>query len=464
MQVKKFVARDIKTAMYLVREALGEDAIILSHRRNGKQIEIVAAVQKGVVLPDPSQIGEKPLATDPALSRDGEIAKSSRPNAKAAPSESLTPASEAGRSLESHEFSESLRDLRYRPAHNEEAVLGFGKQPPKLTEIVARKSPHKDRLDPNVLVNQSKPAILGNEGQLDQSTRFSNSITRLQQPNRTHFEENVWPILQAAGFRRSPIELMISAARSYRSRSDAKFWPETVAETISLVANNAPGLPFDLIDHKGVITVAGASGVGKTTTIAKLAVRAALRHGRDSVAIYSTDTLKFGGHDQLNGFAKALDLTVNNLSSSEDLEQIVLSQKSGQLVLIDTAGIGERDQKLLNQISHLADARSTNHLLVLSATSHTEMNQRVLDTFSHINFKAAVITKIDEILSLGPVLSSVLTSGLALGYLCNGRGLADIRFIDAKFWSEFGVQDLLSRTSAAHDARFDDSKERNSYV
>jgi flagellar biosynthesis protein FlhF len=190
---------------------------------------------------------------------------------------------------------------------------------------------------------------------------------------------------------------------------------------------------FSLFDKGGVYAFIGPTGVGKTTTLAKIAARCVLRYGRRQVALMTTDTYRIGAQEQLRVFARILSLPVVALRDSDDLESKVADLSSRKIVLLDTAGVSQRDTMMVEQLEMIQQGCGAVHrVLVMSATTST----RTLDDVvaSHHNaiggqgIDSAILTKIDEGMSLAPAIDCVLRHRLPLLFLSNGQRVPEDLF------------------------------------
>lgn len=208
----------------------------------------------------------------------------------------------------------------------------------------------------------------------------------------------------------------------------------------------------DVIRAGGVFSVIGASGVGKTTTVAKLAARYALLHGRASVGLISTDAFKIGGQDQLATFGKLLGISVQTAHDEEQLTFALKQNMDKQLVLIDSAGMSERDVRM-NQ--HLARIKMhggyAKNLLIASATSQPGLADVVLKEYAHAPVLGAVLTKIDEAVNLGSGLSTLLQTAVPMAYSCDGQSLSDIQLASTGNL----LKEAFARVREARDIEFE---------
>ncbi len=178
----------------------------------------------------------------------------------------------------------------------------------------------------------------------------------------------------------------------------------------------------DIVDKGGIYALVGPTGVGKTTTTAKLAARCVVRHGADKVVLLTNDSYRIGGHEQLRIYGKLLSVPVRTIKDSEDL-QLTLSELSEKhLVLIDTVGMGQRDQMVAEQVAMLCECGfDVKRLLLLNATSNGGTLDDVVKAYLGSGLSGCIITKVDEAASLGMVLDTIIRRRLALYFVTNGQ-------------------------------------------
>ncbi len=195
----------------------------------------------------------------------------------------------------------------------------------------------------------------------------------------------------------------------------------------------------DPLDQGGVFALVGPTGVGKTTTIAKLAARHCLRHGPGSVALITTDTYRMGALRQLDGFGEILGLDVHAADSAAALEQLLGQFRDRRLVLVDTAGMAPRDCRLTRILDALDACPEVRRYLVLSATMQTTVMADAVRAFGRGRLCGAVVTKLDEVRSLGPVLSTLVREQLSATWLCDGQRVPEdlkvARVVDLISWA-----------------------------
>jgi flagellar biosynthesis protein FlhF len=196
-------------------------------------------------------------------------------------------------------------------------------------------------------------------------------------------------------------------------------------KVLGQLGNRIQAWDHDLMASGGVVALLGSTGVGKTITAAKLAARFAQRHGRRHVAFISTDRYKIGGQEQLVSFGSILGVTVQLASTAADLQRTLDSLSERRLVIIDTAGMSQRDLSLADQFGMLGAAGRIKPLLVLPATARAGIIDETIAAFSRLPPAAAILTKLDEGDGMGPLLSSVIRHKLPLAFTTHGQKVPD---------------------------------------
>ncbi|MBT8422857.1 MAG: flagellar biosynthesis protein FlhF, partial [Gammaproteobacteria bacterium] len=226
---------------------------------------------------------------------------------------------------------------------------------------------------------------------------------------------NIMRNLTRLGLTPPVVETLMARAGDVRELENS--W----AGPIRWLKESIPVTAADLVMHGGVFAVAGPTGVGKTTSIAKLAARYALHNNADDIALVSADNYRIGAREQLETFARIINVPVYSVPDAAKLDQ-VLSGIDKRLVLVDTAGMGQRDERMRDQLVALRESSADiSLLLALPANAQTATNQEIIDVFAPANPEAAILTKVDEATSLGGALSALISADLPLAYICDGQ-------------------------------------------
>ncbi|WFC40435.1 flagellar biosynthesis protein FlhF [Pseudoxanthomonas sp. SE1] len=190
---------------------------------------------------------------------------------------------------------------------------------------------------------------------------------------------------------------------------------------LGLLSKKLPVVDTDLLETGGVIALVGPTGAGKTTTIAKLAACFAQRYNARDVALITTDTVRVGGREQLHGYGRQLGIAVHEADSAQALALVLERLRDYKLVLIDTAGLGQRDRNLVGQLNWLRASGQVKTLLCLPANSHFSDLDEVVRRFSSVQPQGVVLTKLDETGRLGSALSVVVDHQLPMTWVTDGQ-------------------------------------------
>nr|WP_245837149.1 flagellar biosynthesis protein FlhF [Paraferrimonas sedimenticola] len=234
-------------------------------------------------------------------------------------------------------------------------------------------------------------------------------------------------LLRDGEFSKDISSLLGQQAGQVPAQSIPQQLPKMLAECI-----NCP--QTDVILRGGVVALVGPTGVGKTTTLAKLAARYAARYGADQLGLITLDHYRIGAYEQLATYGKIIGCMVKSASNIEELESALNVMRNRSLVLIDTAGMSQRDLRLTAQLRELAaDSRiPIQNYLVLSATAQGKVIAEAVKQFSQIPLKGSILTKMDEAVSLGGALSVLVREQLELTYVTNGQRVPeDLQLADA---------------------------------
>jgi flagellar biosynthesis protein FlhF len=197
---------------------------------------------------------------------------------------------------------------------------------------------------------------------------------------------------------------------------EAQQWARAV-----LAKNLVVAAEDEIVTRGGVYALLGPTGVGKTTTTAKLAARCVARVGAERLALLTTDSYRIGGHEQLRIYARILGVPMHVVPDADDLRIALHEFRHKHLLLIDTVGAGQRDQMVAEQLRLLGPPQAVRRVLVLSAAAAAENLDDVVRAYGSDGLHGAIVTKVDEALSLGAVLDVLIRHRLAVHYIADGQ-------------------------------------------
>lgn len=204
----------------------------------------------------------------------------------------------------------------------------------------------------------------------------------------------------------------------------------------ALVRNLAVANPeADIVDRGGVFALVGPTGVGKTTTTAKLAARCVVRHGAGKLALVTTDSYRIGAYEQLRIYGRILGVPVHAVKDAAELSLILHELKDKHLVLIDTIGMSQKDQKVIDQVAMLSGCEAdVERVLLLNATSSGDTLDDVVRAYRGSGLGGCILTKVDEAIGMGSSLDVIMRNKLVLHFIANGQRVPeDLHAANSKY-------------------------------
>lgn len=390
MNVKKFTAATSRDALRKVREALGPDAVILSNRPVDGIVEILAlanddvasmaspSAESGMDAPRPSLQHLEPVVAAAAAPAPQSYANRRAPSPPPAPMEP--------------------------PAFDMAAMTSM------MSAAIAQ-AKSSAAADMSGMMSE----IRAMRGQMaSQLAELSWGATQQREPQKA----GVLRELLAAGFSATLARYLVDKMPAGKDEAEAMRWVKTVLQrNLTTMADED-----DMLNKGGVFALVGPTGVGKTTTTAKLAARCVMRHGPEKLALITTDAYRIGGHEQLRIYGKILGVMVHSVKDEADLRIALKELRNKHTVLIDTVGVSQRDQMVTQQVAMLSETGAdVKRLLCLNATSTNETLNEVVRAYQGSGLAGCIMTKLDEAASIGNVLDVVIRQKLNLHYISTGQ-------------------------------------------
>ncbi len=187
-----------------------------------------------------------------------------------------------------------------------------------------------------------------------------------------------------------------------------------------------PTVGEDLAERGGILAFVGATGVGKTTSIGKLATRYVLRHGSAGIALVTTDSYRIAAHEQLKTFGRILDIPVRVVDENHSLDETLDSLRDKRLILVDTSGLSTNERLRVEQLQMLADSSyRIKKIFVMPSTAQYGVLEASYQQFKSLGLNAVLMSKLDEAVSLGEATSFVAEHRLPLAYIADGQKIPD---------------------------------------
>ncbi|MDO6764755.1 flagellar biosynthesis protein FlhF [Agarivorans sp. 1_MG-2023] len=430
--MKRFFAKDMRTALAEVKETLGSDAVIMSNKKVTGGIEIVAAVE-------PSNLKNSAAESSRELAEDSVKLSSRNPAAaKKAPTNQHP----------GHDFDEnaSLKDnltnfmQRHQKRQQENLQQSTLKQQqqsqrPRTVQAPRSLAQQQGWVQQGSLSSQPAQSRSAQQPKQDSAGNEVGELKKEMAAMRKLLEHQVSGLMWQEVERQEPVRAMLIKQLQLVGFDEdmadqiAGYIPEELGvqegwqHLRELLANQLPVGQDEILLKGGAIALLGPTGVGKTTTIAKLAAQFSMRHGADSVAMITTDTYRIGAHEQLATYGKIMGCAVRVANDEEELSQLLYQFKDKKLVLIDTAGMSQRDLRLHEQLDKLVKNSRVNirNYLVMSANAQRRVIEETVNQFQRIPLAGTILTKLDESLALGEVLNVTLRHALPISYVTHGQ-------------------------------------------
>ncbi|WP_024850786.1 flagellar biosynthesis protein FlhF [Hydrogenovibrio kuenenii] len=341
MKLKRYLGPNMRQVMALVRDELGDDAVIMSTRNTDEGVEIVAAMD-----PDSSPKEDKNNAVAKASFASPELSQNAQMSARG-----------------NQEIQKMAAELQSVKTMLQDQLSGLAWN-------------HSEKMEPEKVRLLKRLVQLGIGWDLAQN--LVNGIETI----------------------------------------DESAWSEVLFE----LERRIPSGAGDVVDSGGVVALVGPTGVGKTTTIAKMASRFVMRNSASQLALITTDCYKIGAQAQLKTFADLLGVPVYVAATEGELLNLLASLTSKKLILIDTAGLSQKDALIDQQPTKTKmGLEMIRNYLVMSAATQLSVMKDIVGSFGRVGLKGCILTKLDEATQLGNVLTVLIEQKLAPVYASNGQ-------------------------------------------
>lgn len=369
---RKFIATTSREALRLAREALGAEAMVLTNRVLADGVEIVAMAPDEVEQVLERAAPEAPVA---ALA----------PVAPAAPAVPEMPA------------------MREHP----------------VTPIAAPVPAPQPAPTPAAPTDSVLSELHSMRGMIEEQLA---SVVWNDKQRRDPMRGRLLRTLLGAGFSARLSKAMLEHLPANQSYAQGMaFVRSELIRTLPVLENEDA-----LLSQGGVYALMGPTGVGKTTTTAKLAARCVMRFGADKLALVTTDSYRIGAYEQLRIYGQILNVPVYAVKDAADLHLVLEDLRDKHMVLIDTVGMSQRDRAVSDQIAMLCSShRPVKRLLLLNAASHGDTLNEVVHAYRHggngNELAGCIFTKVDEATHPGALIDTVIRHRLPVHYISSGQ-------------------------------------------
>ena len=441
MKISRYSARDMRQALRVVREQLGAEAVILSSRRIKGGVEVTAAIDF-----DAEQFDAKAAPAAPQPFAPEEFTPPARPT---------QPDSDPYTIADSHPSAYSRVQAAVRA---ETALRRESFEDEEIRSLMAAENASRAAEKAAEQAAATAASAVSQEAASAADTMGA-ELRSLRRILETQLAQLAWNDLS----RRAPIhtEILrglteIGLTYDLAAQLVAQLPASAAADltqarrlSIALLSQRLTVTGDQWLDKGGRVALIGPTGVGKTTALAKLAVRWVLRHGPRGLALISADSVRLGAHDQIQALGQMLDVPVYTADSFTDIPKLLESLTQQRFVLIDTPGSSQRDAQLATRMAQLTAAGpSLETALVLSASTQAGAIEETVARFAPAKAASCLLTKVDEAASLGGVLSILTRAGMPISYVSEGQRVPeDLRPARALELVSRAVQ--LAKTSGA---------------
>ncbi|HEY6456200.1 MAG TPA: flagellar biosynthesis protein FlhF [Steroidobacteraceae bacterium] len=442
MKITRHTGPDIRHALRAVRDSLGANAVILATRRTSNGVEITAAmdfdadnVQDSTASVVPAPIKAAPVAPPAPAAPILPSIQPRQPPLQLPPI--MVPAPTLAISAQPIQFSPAPRSTEEPLLSSISSAVAAAWSPPAATETPAGTYvvPTLDAAS-DVMTSELKTLRRMLETQLAQLAWTD--LTR-RAPLHTEMLRELTEIGIEQGLASDIVGGLPKLCEANVAR---RYLGATLSQRVAVTGDQ-------WLENGGRIALVGPTGVGKTTVLAKLAVRWVLGHGSRDLALVAGDSVRIGAQDQVRALGQLLGVPVFAMDSLDELPGVLARLGRFRMVLVDTPGAGQRDASLahrLLQLSRVGDELQST--LVLAASTQAGALEEVVRRFAPARPTSCVLTKVDEAVTLGGMLSVLIRARLPIAYVSDGQRVPeDLRPARAEELIATAVQ--LAQTNGA---------------
>lgn len=426
MNLKRYRVNNIQEALQQIKKDLGPDAIIVSTRQVkddrgafglfGKNILEVTAARDETVKKKPTPPPAKmPVTTTPYES----------PEMNETPRTSLIPQSSP--LIKQEEVQRMLLPIRQEIQELKDMVVGMREQPAQKNTATLQLQQELSE------VRHLVQTLAAQSNQLRDEDLSENLIVLFQQMMFNGLEEKfARRLIQEAKKNIPPEEL-----------NNFAYVKIFIARMLMKIAKTSNGVPKESVQQK-IISLIGPTGVGKTTTAAKIASEQVLKYKR-KVALLTIDTFRIGAVEQLRAYAKIMNMPLDVVANPTELNQTIAKYSDYDVILIDTGGRSQRDEAQMFELRELLESsnKKIENYLVLSATTKDHEVSEITRKFGELSIDSVIFTKLDESTTYGCIFNHVIRFKKPVAFLTTGQKVPE----DIEIATKERLVDLLLNIS-----------------
>lgn len=413
MRIRRYTGKDAQEAMLKVKMDLGSEAIILSTRKVRKKgiaglfskplTEVLAAIDEEYGKKEPADTAKKARATAGTYNRLGEIQQSSEPESR----------------VELLETRVKQMESMLERIYNKVADKQERREAPESGKAMAKAadSPMEQKLPPGNAAGKDAVQFGPIQGTGPEKSSDAPGGEALASFRKLLADNEIEPAI---------IEKMVEKVCQFVKNPDNYEEITMVAEKIlQKVFGQPQGIEFREDGKPTVVLFAGPTGVGKTTTLAKIAADYSLNHQK-KVGLITADTYRIAAVEQLKTYAEILNIPVSVIYSPQEIKSAIEEHQDKELILIDTAGRSHKNAAQFSELKMLVSAAEADEVyLVLNCSMGRTACREILNQYAFLKNYKLLFTKLDEALVPGIMLNARYATGKPLSYTTAGQSVPD---------------------------------------
>lgn len=457
MNAQRFIAPNSREAMAQAKAFFGDSAVILSSRSTDQGFEVVATAEEHL-----TNLAAQPALQSAASARLPERPRMNLEQRAARQLPQISPRSSVAQDTEimamsTLSFQDYVRERMLRKRQEAMKAAGEAPAPGRTTASPASRRPVAMEPDASMVLpfassqaasQPARPAAepVGAGGSRKAVAASAEAVAKSAAPSasarlteqidglKAMMEERFNTLAWLGQAKQSPIQsnLLLKLIRCGYSPTVARAVMERLPERYGVaeafrwiqevLARNLRTSrdASQLCDEGGVFALIGSTGVGKTTTAAKLAAQCVQTYGANSIGLITLDTYRVAGYEQLRAYGRMLGVVAHLAHDRAALQDLLELLANKRMVIIDTAGLGHKDPRIQDMME-LLDSPSIKKLLVLNAGAHGDTLDEVVHAYKGNPLHGVILSKVDEAAKLGPAIDTLIRHQLVLRGLSTGQ-------------------------------------------